>query len=74
MIVRLKATFYLDVEVPDDPNYNAEFDLVENHCLDTGLPGKALRELMAKHDALGTCWACASGAELRIVPNAPEKK
>lgn len=66
--VRLKATFYLDVPVPDDPDYNAEFDLVENHCLGTGLPGRAFEALMARHDAAGTCWACAIGAELQIVP------
>lgn len=68
----VKCTVVVPVEVPDDPAYNAQFDLVENHCPGTGLVGAALAALIEKHDAESTCWACSLDGECEIVP-APER-
>lgn len=56
--LRLRAVIEFDVEVPDDPEYNAVFDLTENHCIGTGIPGASITALMEKHEANHTCWGC----------------
>ncbi len=72
MKVRVKCIWFVDVEVPDDPEYDAEFDLVENHCPGTGRVGAALDAAIAAGDASGFCWACNGQGECEIVSDLPD--
>ena len=65
--VRVRCSFTVEVEVPDDPDYNAYFDLVENHCPATGRVGQAFEEAYAANRKTSTCWACALDGECRII-------
>ena len=56
---KLKATIEFEVEVPSDDSYDPQFDLVENHCIGTGIAGAALNALVEKHEKAHTCWGCA---------------
>jgi len=65
--INVKCTFTIPVEVPDDPKYDVEFDIEENHCPGTGRVGLAVRECIEAMDLEGCCWACALGGENEIV-------
>lgn len=65
--IKVKCTFVIPVEVPDDPDYNEVFDIEINHCPGTGLVGVALDEHIKKHDEQHTCWACALDGKCEIV-------
>jgi hypothetical protein len=55
--VRVRCTFEINVEVPDDwDDEQILFDIEENHCPGTGRVGAAVDALIAKKDV---CWACA---------------
>lgn len=71
MKLRVRCTFYVDVEVPDDPDYDPVFDLEENNCPHTGRVGAALDEVMRRCEAASTCWACTLGGKCEIVPGGP---
>lgn len=65
----VKCTLEVPVEVPDTEEYAGieTFDIEENHCPGTGLVGAAIDALIKKHDAQGTCWACAVKGECEIL-------
>lgn len=64
--VTVEVTFRIDVQVPDDPEYDAEWDLEENHCAGTGRVGAAFDEHYRKHEA--GCWSCGlKGTKVKIV-------
>ena len=65
--IRVRCTFVLDVEVPDHPDYDAQFDIEENHCPGTGSVGAALEAAIAFGREHGICWACPSGGKNEIV-------
>lgn len=65
--IMVRCTFTIPVEVPDDPDYDAGFDIDENHCPGTGRVGAALDAVMAKHAAASTCWACTLNGVCKIV-------
>jgi hypothetical protein len=67
MIVNVKVTFTIPVEVPDEPKFNVKFYIEENGCAGTGAVGSALREHMERHEESSTCWACALHAQSKIV-------
>ena len=66
-IINVKCTFTIPVEVPDDPKYDEEFDIVANHCPGTGLVGMAVEKHIEAMDLIGCCWACALDGENEIV-------
>lgn len=66
-IIKVKCTFTIPIEVPDDPEYDEMFDIEENHCPGTGLVGSAIDAHIKKHDEQNTCWACALGGTNEIV-------
>ena len=68
-IIQVRCTYVLPVEVPDASDYDAYFDIEENHCPGTGLVGAALEEHMKSHEKRSTCWACALGGTCEIVGN-----
>jgi len=70
--IHIRCTFVIPVEVPDDPEYNATFDIEENHCPATGLVGRAIDRHIEKCDEAGVCWACTLGGTNEIVE--PEVK
>jgi len=67
MKLRVRCTFEIDVDVPDDEDYDAIFDIEDNHCPGTGIVGAALERVMADHEETRTCWACALGGKCQIV-------
>lgn len=73
MILNVRCTFVIPVEVPDEHVLNASPEeiryLIEDHdCPATGNVGAALEDHVEKHAKAGTCWACALGATTEIVP------
>ncbi len=67
MKLLVECRFTIPVEVPDGPDYDAHFDIEENHCPGTGIVGSALDAHIKAHDAASTCWACALGGECKII-------
>jgi hypothetical protein len=63
--VRVRCSFEIDVEVPAVDNL--DFDIEDNGCPATGVVGAALRRHIEKHEADGTCWACALQGKNEIV-------
>ena len=53
--IHVRCTFVVPVEVPDNPSYDAVFDIEENHCPGTGRVGAAFRRYMDECDEVGTC-------------------
>ncbi len=71
-LVRVKCTFFVDVEVPSDwDDEVVEFVIEENNCPNTGPIGAAVDAVQRAHKAAGTCWACACGGANEIVPDLP---
>ena len=68
--LKVRCTFVIEVEVPDDPEYDAVFDIEENHCPGTGLVDSALEAHMFRCDTERICWACALGGECKIIEGA----
>ena len=54
-IAMVRCSFLLPVLIPDDPEWDAEFVLEENCCINTGMIGRELDDVQAAFD----CWACA---------------
>lgn len=67
MIVQVKCTFIIPVEVSNDKDFDLHFAIEDNGCPGTGAVGKALDEHIKQHEAASTCWACALQAECQIV-------
>ncbi|HTG95736.1 MAG TPA: hypothetical protein VL866_24255 [Pyrinomonadaceae bacterium] len=67
--IHVRCTFIIPVEVPDDPSYDAVFDIEENHCPGTGRvgAGAAIERYIDECGEQGICWACALGEENKIV-------
>lgn len=65
--IYVRCSFVIPIEIPDDPEYNAEFDIEENHCPGTGIVGRAVDAAIAKGDEEGYCWACMFGGKNEIV-------
>jgi hypothetical protein len=68
--IRVKCTFIIPVDVPDDyynDDFTPEFDIEENHCPGTGIVGAALDKLIEEHNKSSTCWACSVGGKCEIV-------
>lgn len=66
-IVQVEVRFTLPVEVPDKPDYDVDWDIEERQCAGTGPVYAAIKKLMDKHEAAGTCWACAIQAECEVL-------
>ena len=67
MKIKVRCTYFIEVEVPDDPDYDAHFDIAVNHCPGTGRVGAAFDDNYERADLLGVCWACALGGKNEIV-------
>ena len=65
--IQVKVTFTIPVEVPDDEDYDASFDIEENHCPGTGLVGMAIDKAIEEGNKNGICWACKLGGKNEIV-------
>jgi len=57
--IKVKVEFIIEVEIPDNDDYNPYFDIEENHCAGTGIVGSTLESLISYHDKNDTCWACS---------------
>jgi len=66
MKIKVRCSYTIEVEVPDDADYDAQFDIEENHCPGTGIVGAALDAHRAQCDSRGVCWACALGGTSEI--------
>ena len=65
--IKVRVTFTLPVEIPDDEDYDANFDIEENHCPGTGRVGNAIEAHIKKHDGLNMCWGCAVEGTCKII-------
>jgi hypothetical protein len=68
MIVYVKCTFTIPVELPD--NYSDEevhFLIEEDCCPGTGPVWSALRDLIEKSEEEHFCWACINEGENKVV-------
>src|ERR1041384_8004924 len=56
----VKVTLFVEVEVNEGnhPDYDAEFDIEENHRPGTGVVGAAIEAAIRKADADRVCWGC----------------
>lgn len=57
----VECTVVLSVPLPDDADYDPQFDIEENHCPGTGIVGVALDAAIADGNRRGVCWACPTG-------------
>lgn len=69
----VRCTIDVPVEIPDSEDYDAYFDIEENHCPGTGLVGSAIEALMERHHETNTCWACAVNGKCEIIPSLNEE-
>lgn len=67
MKILVECKLLVEVEIPDDPNYDMHFDIEENHCPGTGIVGAAISEMMRKCEENSVCWACNFQGENKIV-------
>jgi hypothetical protein len=68
MVVQVKCTFTIPVEVPDDWDLgHVKNEIQYNSCPGTRLVGAALAAHIRKHEGSSTCWACALGGECEVV-------
>jgi hypothetical protein len=67
MKVQVQCQFTIEVDAPDDPEYDARFDIEDNHCPGTGVVWTALSRHMDECEAAHICWACALGGKNKIV-------
>lgn len=67
MIVRIRCTFEIDVEIPESARHNLEFIIEDNGCPGTGSVGAAVEAMIAHHESQSTCWACACRGENKIL-------
>lgn len=74
MKLKVKCEFVIEVEVPDDPEFDATFYIEDNNCPGTGIVGAALDAHIAACDSKGTCWACALDGTCKILPAIKEHK
>lgn len=65
--IKVKVTFIIPVEIPEDNEYDEFFDIEENHCPATGLVGMAIDKHIKEYDKKGFCWACALSGECEII-------
>ncbi len=65
--ILVKCTLIVPVSVPDDADYDATFDIEENHCPGTGLVGTAIDKVRKVCNQAGTCWACVFKGKNQIV-------
>ncbi len=72
MTIKVRCSFVIDVEVPDDPDYDVEWDIEENHCPGTGLVGSAVEAVMNDAEGRGVCWACNLKGKNEIVRDEPK--
>lgn len=67
--IKVRCSYLLEIDVPDDPEYDAVFDIEENHCPGTGIVGAAFEKVRAECDAKRICWACRLQGENKIIVN-----
>lgn len=67
MIIKVKCTLIVPVEIPDDKDYDPRFDIEENHCPGTGLVGVAIDKVMKEMNDKSFCWACALNGKNEII-------
>ena len=61
--IRVRCTFEVDVDVPDDwDDEQVRWDIEENHCPATGRVGAAIDAKIKASHARSVCWACPSGS------------
>ncbi len=65
--ILVKCTLYVPIEVPEDKDYNENFDIEENHCPGTGIVGAAIDELITWGEENGFCWACKVKGKCEII-------
>lgn len=67
MKVKVKVTLVLDVDVNDSLEEIVIFHIEDNGCPGTREVGRALADLMDKHEKTSTCWACAAQGKNEIL-------
>lgn len=68
MKVRVRCSFDVEVEYPDDTDLDALlFQIEDNGCPGTGQVGSAVEKLIELHESQSTCWACASRGNNKVI-------
>jgi hypothetical protein len=71
MKIKVRCTLIVEIEAPDDPEYDAEWDIEENHCPGTGLVGSAIDAVMGEAEDKRVCWACNLQGKNEIIRDEP---
>lgn len=78
LVVKVRCSFVIDVPIRESwwdgearDLWQLRWQIEENSCPGTSLVSTALWEHIDKHDAAGTCWACALGGENVVVSSLP---
>ena len=69
----IKVTLYVPVDLPDDEDYNASYDIEENHCPGTGIVGAAIQKMIDECEEKSTCWACSLNGTNEIIEHEGER-
>lgn len=69
--IKVRCTYEIEVEVPDNPSYDAHWDIEENHCPGTGIVGAAFDAHFKACEAKQVCWACTLKGSNEIVETKP---
>ena len=65
---KVRCTFVIDVDFLDTiSDEGIEFMVEENGCPGTGMVGAALKKIIERGKANGTCWACALDGENELL-------
>lgn len=56
--INVKVTLIVPIEIPDYADYDASFDIEENHCPGTGIVGAAIDKVIEEAEQKSVCWAC----------------
>lgn len=68
MKVKVRCTFEVVVDFPDEDIDHVYFQIEENGCPATGVVGAAVQRAIEECDAgSGACWACGFGGKCEVV-------
>ena len=65
MKVKVRCSFVVEVELPDDAN--PYFEIEENGCPGTGVVGLAVDQLFERHNNSDVCELCAAQGENAVI-------
>ena len=65
--ILVECKLFVEVEIPNDAEYDMQFDIEENHCPGTGIVGAAITKMIEECDEKSVCSACNFQGENKII-------